>query len=117
MRLAGKGMPSSYGSPGDMYLRIVVKPHSVFKRNRDDIHSDLKISYLDAILGKDIKVDTIHGPADIKVPAGTQPSSFLKIKNKGVNKKGHHFVKVDVKIPTSISDNERDLLLKLKDEQ
>lgn len=114
MRLGGKGMPSDFGGPnGDLYLGIRVKPHKKFRRVGDTIVSDEKISYLDAILGTKLNVETIHGTVSVKVPAGTQPNSKLRIQGKGI-KQGDHIITLSIKIPTKVSDEEKELLTKLK---
>lgn len=118
MRLQGKGMPSHYGAePGDLYLSISIAPHPVFKRDGMTVFSEKTIGYLDAILGIKIPVETIHGGVKLKVPAGTQPNSVLKISGKGVIKgaaKGDHLVGIKIEIPNKISQQEKELLQKLK---
>jgi len=119
MRLAGKGMPSHYGADnGDLLLSIIISPHPIFKRDGMTIYSEEKISYIDAILGAKIPVETIYGSVKLKVPAGTQPDSILKIAGKGVIRgaeKGDHLVGIKIIIPKQISQQEEELLTKLKD--
>lgn len=118
MRLAGKGMPGMYGENGDLLLSIYVKPHDQFIKHGMDIYTEETIDYLDAILGSDKMVSTIHGIVKLKIPCGTQPNSMLKITGKGIDaksNKGDHLVKIKIKIPTNISDKDRELLLKLKE--
>lgn len=117
MKLAGKGMPSAYGAPGDMYLRIMIKAHPQFKRDGNNVYTELKVNYINAILGDKVKIETIHGPVDLKIPAGTQPQQLLKIAKKGINKQGDHMVRVQIEIPKKVTDAEKALLLGLKDIQ
>lgn len=118
MRLQGKGMPSHYGaSPGDLFLSISISSHPVFNRDGMTIFSEKTIGYIDAILGIKIPVETIHGKVKLKIPAGTQPNSMLKISGKGVIKgkiKGDHLVGIKVIIPDKISPQEKELLSQLK---
>lgn len=119
MRVQGKGAPSDYGGPpGDLYIDIVVKEHPRFKKRGQDIHSTEEIDYLDAILGSTKDIETIHGTGKLKIPAGTQPESILKIKKKGIisnNKSGDHLVSIKVKIPNSLSKEQKEFLIKLKE--
>lgn len=118
MRLSGKGMPSPYGTEnGDLYLTVIVTPHPRFKRDGIHVYSEENIQYVDAILGTKIQTKTIHGNVKLKIPAGTQPGSVLKIKHKGVNAangKGDHMVSVKVSLPKELSKQEKELLEKLK---
>jgi len=83
------------------------------------ILSEVNISYLQAILGDTIEIDTVDGPTKLQIPAGTQPNSILNLENKGVPKlgnpvaRGNHQVSVKIKLPTKLSDSERNLLEEL----
>jgi molecular chaperone DnaJ len=79
------------------------------------------VSYLDAILGTTMKVTTVDGPVDLKIPAGTQPGTTLLLAKRGApsptsasSERGNHLVKVKVTIPKKISREERELVEKLK---
>lgn len=114
MRLSGKGLASDIGGPpGDLYLNLRVAPHNRFKRVGDTVVTDEKVSYLDAILGTKVNVETIHGNVSIKVPAGTQPDSKFRIPKKGING-GDHIASIVVTIPKELSAEEKELLTKLK---
>ncbi len=118
IRLTGKGMPSSYGAGnGDLYLRVNITPHKKFKREELTIFAEEEINYIDAILGTKINIETIHGVIKLTIPPGTQPNSILKVKDKGIitNKdKGDHLVGIKVKLPKNITEEEKELLEKLK---
>ncbi|KKN37887.1 hypothetical protein LCGC14_0758960 [marine sediment metagenome] len=118
MRLTGKGMPSPYGAEsGDMYLTVLIASHPKFKRNGIHVYSEKTIGYIDAILGVKIPVETIHGQVKLKIPAGTQPETILKIKHKGVSGRvdnGNHMVCIKVSLPKEISEKEKDILEKLR---
>lgn len=114
MRVPGKGLPSDIGAPnGDLYLDIHVKPHHKFKRMGNTILSDESVSYIDAILGTKIKAETINGEISVKIPAGTQPMSKLRVQKQGINE-GDHIITLSVKMPTKVSKEERAILEKLK---
>ncbi|NEP16033.1 MAG: molecular chaperone DnaJ [Leptolyngbya sp. SIO4C1] len=107
------------GPPGDLYVYLFVNEDSKFRRDGINILSDLKISYLQAILGCQLKVDTVDGPIDVQVPAGTQPGTVLTLENHGVPRlgnpvsRGNHLLTVKVEIPTRLKTEERELLAKL----
>ena len=119
MRLSGKGLPSEFGGEnGDLFISLIIKPHSKFKRMGTAIQSEETIDYLDAILGTKIDVETIHGTVKLDIPAGIQPNNILKIKNEGIHKdknKGDHLVNIKVSIPKQISNEQKELLLKIKE--
>ncbi|KAF6000648.1 hypothetical protein F1559_000538 [Cyanidiococcus yangmingshanensis] len=107
------------GPPGDLYVYIKVRAHPEFRREDLDIHSERTVSYLDAILGRRIRVNTIHGPVEVTLPPGTQPGTVLRIADKGVpklgspNRRGNHFLTIKVSIPKQLSDTERKLIEEL----
>ncbi|KAK4256679.1 hypothetical protein QN277_006370 [Acacia crassicarpa] len=109
------------GSPGDLFVVIEVVPDPVLKRDDTNILYTCKVSYLDAILGTTIKVPTVDGMVDLKIPAGTQPNTTLVMARKGVpllNKssmRGDQLVRVQVEIPKKLSSEERKLIEELAD--
>jgi DnaJ-class molecular chaperone len=122
VRLSGKGDPGMNGGPaGDLYVHIRLAPHKQFIRNGFDVQSQEEISVLQAILGAEIKVNTIHGEVTLKIPAGTQPGKVFKLKSYGVKKlhseeKGDHYVKVNVVIPGKLNKKEKELYQELAKE-
>lgn len=114
MRVIGKGMPSNHNAePGDLYLMVSIKAHNRFKRIGSTIQTEEEINYLDAILGAEIKVETVNGTSTLNIPSGTQPNSMFKIAGQGI-KNGDHIVNIKVKIPKSINEKERELLTKIR---
>ena len=107
------------GAAGDLYVYLFVEPDKEFKRDGINILSEITISYLQAILGCRLNVNTVDGPDNLAIPAGTQPNTVLTLENKGVPKlgnpvsRGDHLITIKVEIPTRISSEERDLLEKL----
>jgi molecular chaperone DnaJ len=122
VRLSGKGEPGINNGPaGDLYVHIRVAPHKEFVRNNFDVHANADISLLQAVIGSEIKVKTLHGEVTLKIPAGTQPGKVFKLKSYGVKKlhseeKGDHYVKINVVIPTKLSKKEKQLYLDLATE-
>ncbi|XP_020233280.1 chaperone protein dnaJ A6, chloroplastic isoform X2 [Cajanus cajan] len=109
------------GSPGDLFVVIEVIPDPVLKRDDTNILCTCKVSYIDAILGTTIKVPTVDGMVDLKIPAGTQPNTTLVMAKKGVpylnknNMRGDQLVRVQVEIPKRLSNDERKLIEELAD--
>lgn len=122
IRLAGKGEAGTYGGQyGDLYIHIRVSAHKKFLRSGYDIHSEVHIHLLQAVLGDEVQVETIHGNVGLKIPAGTQSGKVFRIKDYGVSKlktdeKGDHFVKVIIDVPQKISRREKELYLQLAKE-
>ncbi|XP_073043682.1 chaperone protein dnaJ A6, chloroplastic-like [Primulina eburnea] len=107
------------GPPGDLFVIIDVLADSVLKREDTNILYTCKVSYVDAILGTTVKVPTVDGMVDLKIPSGTQPGTTLVMAKKGVpllnrnNMRGDQLVKVQVEIPKRVSGEERKLIEEL----
>lgn len=120
IRLSGYGDDGYLGgSAGDLYLQVQVTPDKKFKRDGYDIRTDLKINIKQAILGDKVEVETVYGPVILKIPAGTQPGTVFKLRNKGFPKlngfgQGEHFVTVKVEIPKNISRQDEKIIKELK---
>ncbi|TAK96385.1 molecular chaperone DnaJ, partial [Patescibacteria group bacterium] len=116
----GQGEAGASGAPsGDLLATVHVKPHSKFKRERNDIVSEEYISVSQATLGDKIDVETIDGRVTMKVPEGTQSGEVFRIKEHGVpflgkRSRGNHLVKLVVRIPKRLSREERKLFEDLK---
>ena len=119
IRLAGEGQPGDNGGPkGNLYILIQVKPHKFFRRREFDILLDLNINIAQATLGADVDVPTVDGPANLKIPIGTQPGQVLNMKGKGVprlrsNGRGDQLVIINVDIPKRLNNEQRQLFEKL----
>ncbi|PKM83058.1 MAG: molecular chaperone DnaJ [Firmicutes bacterium HGW-Firmicutes-14] len=120
MRVAGEGEPGERGGPrGDLYVYISVKPHKTFKREGNDVISEIKISFPRAALGDEIEVPTLDGKVKLKIPEGTQSGTFFRLKGKGVadlhgfGGRGDHHVKVTVVTPTKLTEEQKQLLRQL----
>jgi len=117
LRVSGEGnVGLKGGPPGDLYVFIKVKNDSKLKRDGVTIYSEIAVSYLQAILGDTVTITTVDGNVNLKIPSGTQPNTTLLLENKGVPRlgnpvaRGNHEVLVKVKLPTRITDEERNLL-------
>jgi curved DNA-binding protein len=91
VRIAGQGGVSpSGGSRGDLVLTLHVTPHEHFRRDGDDLHLDLPVTVAEAYKGAKVRVPTIDGEVSLKVPEGTQSGQVVRLRGKGVHKKGSH---------------------------
>ncbi len=115
IRLQGKGDRGVNGGPnGDLYIEIAIAQHDFFRRDGNDIHINIPLSFIDATLGTVIDVPTVYGEVEVKVPAGTQPDQILKLRGKGIKDMrngtpGHEYIHLDIKTPTSLSRSEKAL--------
>ncbi len=116
LRLSGQGDAGLRGQQaGDLYVTVRVKPDPRFEREGADLKSSVKVSALDAILGAEIAIDTVHGSSTVTLPAGTQPGQVLRLKGKGLpelnrSRHGDHYAEIVVEIPTKLSKQERKIL-------
>ena len=98
---------------GDVDIVFYIRPSNEFEREGANIFTEEKITLPEAVLGTTIEIKTIHGKVKVKVPAGTQSGTLVKIKDKGVftlkGKPGDHYVRVHVQIPTKLSVEEKNL--------
>lgn len=116
IRLAGKGENGPKGgSPGDLYIEIKVKPHRLFWREGDDVYLEAPLSVGEAILGTALRVPTLEGHAEIKVPGATASGQKLRLKGKGIaslEKKtpGDMYVMINIVPPKSVDHRSKELI-------
>ena len=125
LRVRGEGNAGRRGGPpGDLYVFINVRDDPELKRFENvNISSTATIPYTKAILGCTVKVRTVDGPVDLKIPPGVQPGSTLLMAKRGVPRlgndsiRGDHYVTVKVTIPAKLGDDERALIEQLDAKQ
>ena len=124
LRVEGKGDAGrKRGKTGDLYIRIQVKPHSQFQRKGDDIHATIPVLFSQVALGDTIEMRTLEGTGVLlDIPAGTPSGTVLKVAGKGIPHysgigKGNMYVKIEVKIPKRLSEEQKKLLKKLREEE
>lgn len=111
VRAKGKGGPGARGGPpGDLLIRVTVRPHPTFGRRGDHLTTRAIIGFPEAALGTQVEVPTLDDPVRVKIPAGTQPGTQLRVKGKGVPKRGDLIVTVDVEVPRRLSRKARKAL-------
>ncbi|WCE03664.1 molecular chaperone DnaJ [Pseudoxanthomonas sp. JBR18] len=116
IRLAGEGEAGPAGTPaGDLYVEVRVREHEIFQRDGDDLHCDVPIRISQAALGDTVRVPTLGGEAEIRVPAETQTGKLFRLRGKGVRSvrsrsTGDLFCKVVVETPVNLTARQRELL-------
>lgn len=110
------------GDNGDLYLEVVIIPHDFFKRDGNDIHIDIPISFVDATLGTKLDVPTVYGDVEVDIPAGTQPNQVLRLKGRGVKDlrkgtPGDQYLHMQIKTPTKLTKEQKKLFEDLRNEE
>lgn len=121
LRVAGLGgsSPTPNGTPGDLRLYVRSQWHPRFGRDGAHLQGTLQISLLDAVLGSTVTFESLEGRINVKIPAGTQPESILRLKNNGLpmpnsKARGDLLLKVTVVIPQTLNKDERRLYENLR---
>jgi molecular chaperone DnaJ len=107
--------------PGDLEIIIRVAPHEFFRRSGDDIVCAIPISFAQAALGGELEIPTLEGKGRLRIPPGTQPSTVLRVKGKGVPRRvmggrGDQLVEVTIEVPTQLTAAQKELIGKLAQE-
>lgn len=111
IRVRGKGEKGATGTAGDLLLEIQVEPHPTLRREKDKIVTDYEIDLETAVLGGEVSVPALDGPVRLRIPAGTQPGTVFRLKEKGIYKAGgargdaHAIIKV--RIPKGLSESQK----------
>lgn len=114
IRLAGEGQPGqNRGTSGDLLLKIRVTPHPIFRREDDKIVMDKDVDLATAVLGGEVGVPTLDGNVKVKIPAGVQSGTVIRLKDRGVSKRdgsrGDQNVIVKVVTPKNLTSRAREL--------
>ncbi len=119
IRLANQGNPGvSGGAKGDLYLKIRLMPHPMFKVNDSDVIHDLKLAPWEAALGATLRIPTLDGAVEMKIPPGLGSGKKLRIKGKGLGpaaKRGDQYVRIMIESPDRLSTEERELWEQLQE--
>ena len=111
VRVSGEG-GKSMGGPGDLYLKVRVKPHPYFTIDGDNLLCEVSLTPAQAVIGGDATVTTLDGPIRIRIPAGTQNGRLLRLRGRGLPKlkgdvKGDQLVRAKIVIPNTVSAQEK----------
>lgn len=123
IKVTGRGESAGQGStPGDLFVRVRVRPHPVFGRKGSDLTLEVPVTFAEAALGANVEVPTLNGPVSLKVPAGTQSGKTFRLRGKGAPRAGRSgsgdlMVTVRVDVPSKLSREEKDLLRRLQEVQ
>ncbi len=116
IRLSGEGeMGVDGGPPGDLYVQIAVREHSIFTRDGRNLYCEVPISIVDASLGGELEVPTLDGRVKLKIPAETQTGKLFRLRNKGVSPvrggpAGDLLCRVIVETPVNLTKRQKELL-------
>lgn len=117
----GQGSAGKNGGPaGDVIVFISVRPHELFTRDGYDIYYQHNVSFVQAALGSDLEIPTVHGKVKYKLPAGTQPGTQFRLRGQGMPRlrtadKGDQWVTVQVDVPTNLTAAQREALQNFED--
>jgi curved DNA-binding protein len=120
IRMSGQGAPGQGGPAGDLFLNVTVQPDPVFEREGDNLRTTVSIDLYTALLGGEASVPTMKGNVQLKIPAGTQPNQVMRLRGQGMPQLhypqnfGDLLVKINVNLPTNLSEAERKLVEELK---
>ena len=116
IRLAGEGEAGPAGAPaGDLYVEVRVRPHDIFARDGDDLHCEVPIRISQAALGDIVRVPTLGGEVELRIPAETQSGKVFRLRDRGVKSvrsraPGDLYCKVAVETPVNLTPEQRTLL-------
>ncbi|MEJ0002172.1 MAG: DnaJ C-terminal domain-containing protein [bacterium] len=120
IRMTAMGEAVSHGTPGDLYIKINVASHAVFKRDGSDLVMNLNLKLSDALLGTEYPIETLDGNIMVTIPEGVKVNETLRVKGKGVpvskSKRGDLLIKLNIKLPGKLSKKSRELIAELKKE-
>lgn len=117
IRLANQGHLGPGGRRGDLYLKVKLLPHHLFKVEGNNVILELPLTPWEAALGCEITVPTLDGRIDLKIPPGTNSGQKLRVKGKGLGrgtKRGDFFAQVLIKVPKTLTSKEKELFEELK---
>ena len=121
IRLAGEGEHGvNGGPPGDLYVQIHLKQHTVFQRDHNDLHCEMPVSFTTAALGGEIEIPTLDGAANIRIPAETQSGRVFRLRGKGIKGVRSHthgdlLCHVVVETPFNLTERQKELLRELEE--
>ncbi len=119
VRLQGEGEASPNGGPrGDCYCFITVRPHELFRRDGTNLILQFPISYTQAVLGAEVEVPTLDGPATLRIAPGTQSGEVFRLQGRGIvqpggSRPGDMLVQTVIEVPKKLSEGQEKLLRQL----
>ena len=123
LKISGEGEAGENGGPrGSLYVRVLVKAHHTFERDENHLYCEFLIPFTLVVLGGDVTVPTLDGSVKLHIPPGTPSGKILRLKEKGMpslrdGRRGDLMVRVEIDVPTRLSEKERHLFQELAKEQ
>jgi curved DNA-binding protein len=122
IRMKGEGSQSIYGGDaGDLYLVVEVQPDNQFERDGDNLTTDVQVDAFTAMLGGEVEIPTLSRPVKLKIPAGTQSGSKMRLSGKGMpimrkqNQYGDLYARIMITVPRNLTAEQRSMVEKLRD--
>jgi molecular chaperone DnaJ len=121
--MPGEGNDGAHGGPpGDLYIVLAVRPHELFRREGNDLHLEVPISFVQAALGSRLTIPTLKDSRELVIPPGTQPGEVVRIRGEGVpypkgSRKGDLLVTVRVVVPRRLTPRQQHLLDEMAKEE
>lgn len=120
IRMSGKGEAVAGGLSGDLYVKLHVRKHPLFRKEGENLLTDLNIKLSDALLGAEYTLTTLDGDIQLKIPAGVTFGEILRVKGKGVpfdkNRRGDLLIKLTIELPRKLSKEAQKKIEELKKE-
>lgn len=120
IRLTGRGEATQGGTSGDLYIKVHVRRHPVFKKDGNNITTDLSLKLSSALLGEEYSLQTLDGEIKVKIPEGISHGEVLRVRGKGVpfekGKRGDLLIRLHIKLPNKLSKEARQLVEALRRE-
>lgn len=120
IRLSSMGEATPQGVPGDLYVKVHVKPDPNWRKEGNNLVTDLPVKLTDALLGGTYTVDTLDGPLSVKIPQGIAHGEMLRVRGKGVplegNRRGDLLIRVTIPLPKKLSKQAQEAVKKLREE-
>ena len=122
IRLSGKGEPGiNQGPPGDLFIRVSLLKHSIFKRDGTNLYCEVPLSFAEAALGSEVEIPTLNSnKVSIEIPPGTQTGKYFRLKGKGVKSArggniGDLMCSVQIETQVNLSTEQKDILMQFDD--
>jgi molecular chaperone DnaJ len=116
LRLTGEGEAGiAGGAPGDLFVVISIKQHALFERDGMDVHCEVPVPFVQAVLGAEVEVPTLEGKVSLRIAEGTQSGTIMRLRGKGLpalrsGARGDQLVRIFVEVPTKLTDRQRELM-------
>lgn len=121
VRMRGEGgLGAAGGQSGDLYLRVKVADDPRFERKEDDLYTTVPVDLYTAVLGGEVRVPTLSGEVNLKIPAGSQNGRTFRLRGRGMprlrkpDEHGDLYARLDVRLPASLTDKQRELFEELR---